>query len=56
MWLTIICSALRLIGLIEWAEKWEQQYKKDKADHVQSKVNSMSDAAVSDELHKFERD
>jgi len=53
--LSLLATLLRLIGFIEWADKLYKQHEQNEADNVQSKVNAMDDATVSDKLHKYFR-
>lgn len=55
-WLSILSGLARAIGLFQLAEKLWQRHKLQEAQNVNNKVGSMSDATVSDELSKFNRD
>lgn len=49
-WITVISTALRLFGFIQWAEAWEQRHKERQGEDVETSINRMSDADVDREL------
>ena len=55
-WLSILSGICRALGLFSYADQLWQSHKLSEARNAANKVFSMSDAAVTKQLSKYDRD